>query len=77
MASHEHELQLMAEKMDADRQRQMVTLRDRMSDRRRRRMDDLRRKQEVALTKEVLTQEKEVNEVRTVKVRKACDVRKA
>ena len=70
MASHEHELQLMAEKMDADRQRQMVTLRDRMSDRRRRRMDDLRRKQEVALTKEVLTQEKEVNEVRTVKVRK-------
>ena len=68
MAAHEHELQLMADKMDTDRQRQMSTLRDRMSDRRRRRMDDLRRKQELELTKEMLTQKKELNDVRTVKV---------
>ena len=68
MAAHENELQLMAEKMDADRQRQMLTLRDRMSERRRRRMEDLRRKQELEVTKETLTQKKELDEVRTVKV---------
>ncbi len=68
MASHEHELELLAEKMDADRQRQQLSLRDKMAERRKRKMADLRRKQEADLTREMLTQKKELDEVKTKQV---------
>lgn len=72
MSSHEHEVQLLSDKMDNDRQRQLVTLRERMADRRKRRMDNLHRKHEVELTKEMLAQKKEVDEIRSTKVMDAA-----
>ena len=68
MASHSAELELMAEKLDADRQRQLMSLRDKMAAKRKRKMDDLRRKQEAEVTKEMLLQQKELTEIQSKKV---------
>ena len=68
MAAHEHDLEELNEKLDADKNRQLLTLRDRLSNRRRRKMDEMRRKQEVELTKEMLEQKKDIDDVRLKKV---------
>ena len=68
MASHEHELQILSERLDTDRQRSLMSTRDKIAERKRRKMKELRRKQEAELTKEMLTQKKEVDEVRTKQV---------
>ena len=69
LAAHENELELMSEKLDAEKQRQQLSLRERLAEKRKRKMADLRRKQEAELTREMLTQKKELDEIRTTKVR--------
>ena len=68
LASHEQELEALTEQMEVDRRRQLMNMRDRMASAKRRKMDNLRRKQEAELTKEALTQKKEIDEIRNKKV---------
>ena len=72
MASHQKELELLSEKMDAERTKQQLSLRERLAERRKRKMADLRRKQEAQLTKEMLTQKKEIDEIRTSKAKESA-----
>ena len=48
-------------------------MRDKMADRRRKRMQELRRKQEAELTREMLTQKGELNEARSKRVSSLYD----
>ena len=69
MASHEQELEDLAERLDADRDRQYLNLRDKLAQKRKRKMEELRRKQDVDLTKEMIEQKKEMDEIRMKQVR--------
>ena len=68
MAAHAHDLEHMEEQLDSQMQRQQMVLKDRLDERRQRKLKHLRRKQELELTKEMLTQKKECDEIRTTKV---------
>ena len=70
MAAHEQEIQDLSERIDADRNRQQMALRDRLADRRKRKLADLRRRQEMEITKEMLMQKKELDEIRVKQVKK-------
>lgn len=63
-ASHEAELQQLAERINQDRQRQLLHFRDKMAAEKKRKAANLRRKQEVELTQEMLIQQKELDEIR-------------
>ena len=69
VASHEQELSLLSGKLEADRQRQMLGLRDRLDQQRRRKLEQQRRQQEADLTRESLTQRKEIQELSAKQVR--------
>ena len=71
MSQHEQELEDLAEKLESEKSRQMLLLRDKMAARRQRKLEDLRRKHDVDLTKEMLEQKKEISEVRTKKAKEA------
>ena len=71
MSQHEQELEDLAEKLETEKSRQMLLLRDKMAARRQRKLEDLRRKHDVDLTKEMLEQKKEISEVRTKKAKEA------
>lgn len=71
MAGHEAELALLSEQREAERQRQLLSMRDKMAERKRRRLQDLRRRQEAELTREMLTQKKELDEARSKQVGKS------
>ena len=64
MASHAAELELVSGKLDAEKQRQLMLMRDKMAAKRKRKMDDLRRKQEAEVARETLTQKKELDEIK-------------
>ena len=68
MASHEQELEDLAERLETDRDRQYLNLRDKLTQKRKRKMDELRRKQDVDLTKEMIEQKKEMDEIRMKQV---------
>ena len=68
MAAHQNELEILASKMDSDRQHQQLRLRKKLEEKRRRKTEALRRKQEAELTKEMLTQSKELENMRSRKV---------
>ena len=68
MASHEQELEDLAERLETDRDRQYLNLRDKLAQKRKRKMDELRRKQDVDLTKEMIEQKKEMDEIRMKQV---------
>ena len=63
MAAHQHELDLLAEHLDNQRNRQQVALREKLAENKRRRAQGLRRKQEMELTKEMIEQKKELDEI--------------
>ena len=69
MASHQHELDLLSEHLDNQRNRQQVALREKLAENKRRRAQALRRKQEMELTKEMIEQKKELDEIVTKEVR--------
>ena len=69
MASHKQELANAAERFDLDRQRQMLAMREKLAQNRKRKMDALRKKQESELTKEAMLQQKELDEIRGKKVK--------
>lgn len=71
MAAHENELQTLSEQLDADRQRALMATRDKIAERKRRKLKELRRKQEADLTKEMLMQKKELDEIRGRQTREA------
>ena len=68
MAAHERELDILSEHLDSQRHRQQVALREKLAENKRRRAQALRRKQEVELTKEMIEQKKELDEVITGEV---------
>ena len=68
MASHEQELEDLAERLETDRDRQYLYLRDKLAQKRKRKMEELRRKQDVDLTKEMIEQKKEMDEIRMKQV---------
>ena len=71
MSQHEHELEDLADRLENEKSRQLLALRDKMATRRQRKLEDLRRKHDVDLTKEMLEQKKELNEVRQKKAKDA------
>ena len=74
MASHKQELANAAERFDLDRQRQMLAMREKLAQNRKRKMDSLRKKQESELTKEAMLQQKELDEIRGKKVKNVENV---
>ena len=68
MAAHAHDLEHLSEQLDSQLQRQQMALKDRLDERRQRKLKQLRRKHETELTKETMIQKKECDEIRTAKV---------
>ena len=68
LAAHEQELEHLADRLDHERQRQQIALREKLAENRKRKMAQLRRKQETELTKEMLEQKSELDEVKSKKV---------
>ena len=71
MASHELELRQLSERLDHERQRRLLALRDKLAERKKRKVDHLRRKQEAEITQEMIIQQKELDDIRGKKV---CDL---
>lgn len=69
LESHEHELQLLGEKLDQEHTRQKLAIRDKIAARKKKKLNELKRKQDMEMTKEWLTQKKELDEVKLAKVR--------
>jgi hypothetical protein len=63
-ASHELELQHLMERLLQERQKQLLNFRDKMAAEKKRKVANLRRKQEVEITQEMLTQQKELEDIR-------------
>lgn len=68
LESHEHELQLLADKLEQEHVRQQLSIRDKLAAKKKRRMDELKRKQDIEMTKEWLTQKKEIDEIKLTQV---------
>ena len=68
MAAHQHELDLLSEHLDNQRNRQQVALREKLAENKRRRAQALRRKQEMELMTEMIEQKKEIDEIVTKQV---------
>ena len=66
---HEKELEDLTNRIDNDRNRQRALLQERLREKRRQKTMANRRKQEVDLTREMIQQDKELNEVRVKVVR--------
>lgn len=64
LAAHERELDLIRERVEKEHGRQQAALRDKLAARRRRRMDEMKRKQELAVAKEWLAQKRELDDVK-------------
>lgn len=69
MAQHEHELEDLAERLENEKSRQVLALREKLASRRMRKLEDLRRKHDVDRTKEMLEQKKELDEIRLKKAK--------
>ena len=69
MAKHGQELDDLADKLENEKNRQMLALRAKMADRRQRKLEDLRRRQDVEATREMLEQKKEANELKLKKAK--------
>lgn len=69
MALHEKELEDLTEKLESERQRQRMSLKEKLNEKRRKKEHANRRKQEVELTREMLEQDKEINDVKVKVVR--------
>ncbi len=64
LAQHQQELKLMAEHQEAERQRHLLAVRDQLANKKQRKLDNLRRQQEAELSREAITQQKELEELR-------------
>eukprot|EP00058_Branchiostoma_floridae_P012905 XP_002598393.1 hypothetical protein BRAFLDRAFT_128123 [Branchiostoma floridae] len=71
LAAHEQELEDLNDRLDAERSRQQLSLRDKLLARKRNRLQNKQRKQEAEMTKELLEQKKELKEARTKQVKEA------
>ena len=69
LESHEHELQLLSDKLEQEHIRQQLTIRDKLAAKKKRRMEELKRKQDMEMTKEWLTQKKELDEIKLSQVK--------
>lgn len=69
LESHDHEIQLLTDKLEQEHLRQQLAIRDKLAARKKRRVNELKRKQDIEMTKEWLTQKKELDEVKLVQVR--------
>lgn len=67
---HERELANLSEKIEASHQKQQLQLRDKLAQKRKRQLEQMKRKHEVQLTKEMLTQQKELDEIKSKLVSK-------
>ena len=68
MASHKQELANLSDRLDHDKQRQMLALRDKLAQNRKQKLNILRRKQEGEMTREAMIQQRELDEIRGKKV---------
>ena len=64
MASHKQELANLSERLDHDKQRQTLALRDKLARSRKHKLNTLRRKQEGEMTREAMIQQRELDEIR-------------
>ncbi|KAI8480901.1 hypothetical protein Bbelb_413740, partial [Branchiostoma belcheri] len=71
LAAHEQELEDLNDRLDAERSRQQLSLRDKLLARKRSRLQNKQRQQEAEMTKELLEQNKELKEARTKQVKEA------
>lgn len=70
IARHQQEMDELSEHLETDKQRRLLILHERLAENRRRRMEDLGRKQDAELTNEMLEQRKELDEIRLKHVRR-------
>lgn len=69
MGDHEQQIALLERNMDAEKQRQISTLQDKIAQRKRMRAEALKSKHEAEMSKEVLKQEKERHDLKNEQVR--------
>lgn len=68
LAAHQHEVDEALEKIDADRNRQHANLRAKLAEKKKKKLEALQRKQENEMSRELLEQKKEFDEVRNEQV---------
>lgn len=68
MAAHENELQILADRLDNQKKQKQLQMREKLSEKRKQKMEALRRKQEAEITREMLMQKKEMDEIKAKKV---------
>ena len=68
MARHAMEIEQLSDRMTHERQQQQLALKERLGKKRAQMVQNLQRKQEAELAKEMITQDKEVQELRTREV---------
>lgn len=68
LESHDQELQLLTDKLEQEHLRQQLSIREKLAARKKRRVNELKRKQDIEMTKEWLTQKKELDEVKLIQV---------
>ena len=69
MGEHEQQLALLERNMDSEKQRQVSTLQDKIAERKRKRAAALAAKHEAEMSKELMKQQKERNELEKEQVR--------
>lgn len=68
MASHENELHILSDKLEQEHLRQQLSIRDKLAAKKKKRMNELKRQQDIEMTKEWLTQKKELDEIKLAQV---------
>ena len=68
LKQHQAEIGELEQRLDSERNRQLVALRDKLASRKDRKLKERKRQQEIELQKELLEQKKELEEVRTKQV---------
>jgi len=68
LETHDHEIHLLTDRLEQEHLRQQLAIRDKLAAKKKRKMDELKRKQDIEMTKEWLTQKKELDEVKLAKV---------
>ncbi|WAR00886.1 hypothetical protein MAR_025258, partial [Mya arenaria] len=71
MAQHEKELEEVADRLQKEKDRQVLALHERLANRRTRKLEDMRRRHDVDRSKEILEQKRELGEVQLKKAKEA------
>ena len=69
LKQHQAEIRELEQRLDSERSRQLIGLRDKLASRKDRKFKEHKRQQEIELQKELLQQKKDLEEVRTKQVK--------